>query len=147
MYRLVVDVEKYPEFLPWCVGARIRQRSEHKMVADVLIGYHMLRERFTSTVILEPERKVTVDYASGPFNHLFNSWEFLPHKSGCRVKFEVAFDFRSKLLQEMMGLIFPRAVDKMVSAFEKRAADLYAPMSRSERKGRSAARTRQTPPR
>lgn len=126
MYALVADVEKYPEFLPWCLAARIRRREGNVMFADLVIGFKMVRERFTSRVELnEPERRIDVQYTDGPFQYLNNHWIFSEHEKGCCVDFFVDFEFRSKMLQKIMGLLFNEAVRRMVQAFETRADQLY----------------------
>ena len=126
MYRLVADVEKYPEFLPWCLAARIRRREGNVMFADLVIGFRMVRERFTSRVELDEEnRRINVQYTEGPFQYLNNHWIFTPHERGVCVDFYVDFEFRSKMLQKIMGVLFNEAVRRMVQAFETRAAQLY----------------------
>lgn len=126
MFKLVADVERYPEFLPWCVAARVRRREGPVMWADLIIGFKLLRERFTSRVELDaPGNRINVRYTEGPFRHLDNHWLFEPHPSGCRVDFFLDFEFRSKMLQQMMGVFFNEAVRRMVHAFEARADQLY----------------------
>ncbi|MBP2290580.1 type II toxin-antitoxin system RatA family toxin [Azospirillum rugosum] len=126
MYRLVADVERYPEFLPWCLAARIRRREGNVMFADLVIGFKMVRERFTSRVELdEPGRRIDVQYTEGPFQYLNNHWIFTPHERGVCVDFYVDFEFRSKMLQKIMGVLFNEAVRRMVQAFETRADQLY----------------------
>ncbi|MFD1624258.1 type II toxin-antitoxin system RatA family toxin [Azospirillum griseum] len=133
MYALVADVEKYPEFLPWCLAARIRKREGAVMFADLIIGFKMVRERFTSRVELnEAERRINVQYTDGPFQYLNNHWIFLDHPGGCCVDFYVDFEFRSKMLQSIMGLLFNEAVRRMVHAFETRAEKLYGPAAASK---------------
>ncbi len=101
MFALVAGVEHYPKFLPWCLGARIRERSEKLMVADLIIGFKMFRERFTSRVTLDPQAmRIDVEYAEGPFKYLRNHWKFLPHPQGCEIDFYVDFEFNSRLLQK-----------------------------------------------
>ena len=126
VYNLVADVERYPEFLPWCLAARIRRRDEKLIVADLVIGFRMIRERFTSRVGLdEAGRRIDVVYAEGPFKYLNNHWVFEDHPEGCLIDFYVDFEFRSKLLQKMMEALFHEAVKRMVQSFETRAHALY----------------------
>jgi coenzyme Q-binding protein COQ10 len=125
MFQLVADVDKYPTFLPWCVGARIRSRTERELVADLTIGFGPFRESFTSRVSLDRPRHVTVAYENGPFRYLNNKWTFDPAPGGCRVSFFVDFEFRSRLLQAAIGVVFNEAVKRMVNAFLKRARDVY----------------------
>jgi len=126
LYALVAGIEHYPKFLPWCVGARIRERNETVVVADLIIGFKVFRERFTSRVTLNPEgQRIDVEYTEGPFKYLKNHWIFLDHPQGCEIDFYVDFEFRSKLLQKTIELLFNEAVRRMVGAFETRAKQLY----------------------
>ncbi len=126
LFDLVADVERYPEFLPWCVGARIRERKGNVVVADLLIGFRMFRERFTSRVTLDRPNLIDVAYSEGPFRYLDNHWIFEPQADGsCVIDFHVDFEFRSRLLQRMIGVLFNEAVRRMVGAFEGRARQLY----------------------
>jgi coenzyme Q-binding protein COQ10 len=127
MYDLVADIERYPEFLPWCIGARIRERQAKLVVADLIIGFKMIRERFTSRVHLDRENlAIEVAYADGPFKQMTNRWRFEPTPDGgCRIDFYVAFEFRSAMLQRLIGMLFHEAVRRMVGAFEARAQKLY----------------------
>jgi coenzyme Q-binding protein COQ10 len=127
LFDLVADVARYPEFLPWCVGARIRSRSEAEIVADLTIGFGPFRESFTSRVALDRPRRVGVRYERGPFRYLNNTWEFMPHPDGTEVAFFVDFEFRSRLLQAAIGVVFNEAVRRMVNAFRKRARQVYGP--------------------
>lgn len=127
IYDLVADIGRYPEFLPWCVGARILSRTESQVTADLLIGFRMFRERFRSRVDLDGEAlKIDVAYVEGPMRYLENHWHFQPHDSGCQVDFHVDFEFRSLLLRKAIEPLFHEAVRRMVAAFEKRADELYA---------------------
>ncbi len=131
LFALVADIERYPEFLPWCVAARVKERRADLIVADLIIGFRMFRERFTSRVTLDPPRRIDVTYAEGPFRYLNNHWKFLPATGGCRIDFFVDFEFKSRLMQKLIEILFGEAVRRMVGAFEKRARDLYGPPSRS----------------
>ncbi len=125
MYALVEDVGSYPQFLPWCVGAKVRSQTETEVVADLVIGFGPFREGFTSKVDLEKPRKIVVRYEKGPFKYLNNQWLFDPDPTGCRVSFFVDFEFRSRLLQSAIGVVFNEAVRRMVNAFLKRARAQY----------------------
>jgi coenzyme Q-binding protein COQ10 len=135
LFALVADIERYPEFLPWCVGARIRERRPELVVADLIIGFKVFRERFTSRVALAPPRQIDVTYAEGPFRYLNNHWSFTPVAEGCLVDFFVDFEFKSRLMQKVIEALFTEAVRRMVGAFERRARDLYGASS-----GQSAGR-------
>ncbi len=126
LYGLVADIERYPEFLPWCTAARLRKRESDLIVADLVIGFKMIRERFTSRVRLDPAgQSIDVAYVEGPFKYLNNHWVFMEHPEGCLIDFYVDFEFRSRLLQKMIQPLFHEAVRRMVAAFETRAHALY----------------------
>lgn len=130
MYDLVADVASYPEFLPWCSAARIRQTKEvdDKIVmdADLVIAFKVFRERFGSRVTMSPnETTIIVEYLDGPFKYLKNSWNFVQTESGCDVDFFVDFEFKSKVLQTLIGVVFGEAMRRIVGAFEDRAKQLY----------------------
>ena len=130
LYELVSRVERYPEFLPWCKASRITRREGDVFWADLVIAFKVFRERFSSKVTLIPKTGVDVEYINGPFRYLNNHWRFLPAEDGgCIVDFYVDFEFRSKMLQSLIGLLFNEAVQRMVAAFETRAHQLYGPKS------------------
>lgn len=127
MFDLVADVEKYPQFLPWCVATRIKSRKSDGVTADMVIGYKVFRERFTSVARFDrAAMRIDVEYKEGPFKYLNNHWLFEPDgKAGCAIDFYVDFEFRSQLLEKAITAVFNEAVRRMVSAFEKRAQALY----------------------
>ena len=126
LFDLVADVERYPEFLPWCQEVEVRSREREMIVADLVIGFRMFRERFTSEVSLKRPERIVVRYRKGPLRRLENHWEFRPHGDGhCMIDFHVDFEFRSRLLQMLIGAIFHEAFRRMVGAFEARARSLY----------------------
>lgn len=125
MYDLVADIEKYPLFLPWCSGARIRERRDDLVVADLMISFKIYRERFTSRVTLQAPDRIDTVFSEGPFKHLQNRWVFLPDPGGCLVDFFVEFEFKSKILDKLISVLFNEAVHRMVKAFEGRAQTLY----------------------
>ncbi|WP_160000609.1 type II toxin-antitoxin system RatA family toxin [Roseomonas sp. 18066] len=130
MFALVADVRRYPEFLPWCVGARVITQTETELTADLTIGFKMFRETFRSRVILDRPHEVRVSYENGPFRYLNNTWKFIPLDGGTEVDFFVDFEFRSALLQAVIGMVFNEAVRMMVRAFERRAMMLYGRTAR-----------------
>lgn len=125
LYELVADVERYPEFLPWCIAVRVRSREGNILVADLIIGFKMVREKFTSRVVLTPTSRVDVSYTHGPLRYLNNHWIFEASPGGCTIDFFIDFEFRSQILQKLMGALFNEAVRRMVGAFEARAHALY----------------------
>ena len=126
MFNLVSDVEKYPEFLPWCVGVRVKEKTAKRISADMMIGYKMFREKFSCKVDLTFPDRIDVVYENGPFKYLNNHWIFIREQDGtCTVDFFVDFEFNSILLQKVIGVVFNEAVKIMVHAFEKRANTIY----------------------
>ncbi len=125
LFDLVADIERYSEFLPWCVAARIKRRDGNVLFADLVIGFKMVRERFTSKVTLGNNR-LDVVYTEGPFKYLNNYWVFeSAADGGTNVDFFVDFEFRSKVLGTLIGALFNEAVRMMVASFARRAAQLY----------------------
>ena len=126
MFDLVADIEKYPEFLPWCLSLRINDKEGDDIIADMVIGYKMFREKFRSKVELIGENQINVTYEDGPFKFLKNTWLFHEEEDGsCVIDFFIEFEFKSKFLENMIGAVFTDAVKIMVQAFEKRAALIY----------------------
>lgn len=126
LFDLVMDIESYPEFLPWCIGARVNSRDRNDLTADVIIGYKMFRERFSSRVHFVKDKKIEVEYLKGPMRHLQNKWVFKDVKGGqCEVDFYVDFSLSSKLFESLVDQFFQLALAKMIDAFEKRAAAVY----------------------
>jgi coenzyme Q-binding protein COQ10 len=125
MFDLVADVARYPEFLPWVVGARVRSDNEHEMIADLLVGFNALREKFTSRVLKVRPLEIKVHYLDGPMRDLDNVWHFRSIEGGCEVDFTVQFTFRNAMFEKLAGQYFDRAFRKMVGAFEARANALY----------------------
>jgi coenzyme Q-binding protein COQ10 len=126
MFALVADVERYPEFLPWCAAVRIRSRDEATFTADLIAAFGAFRERFTSRVMLDhPARTITIEYIEGPFEHLTNRWVFSATDAGCEIAFDIDFRFRSRTLETLISGMFTRAIEKMTGAFVTRADKLY----------------------
>jgi coenzyme Q-binding protein COQ10 len=129
LYELVADVQRYPEFLPWCTACRITSRKGNVITADLVIGFKMIRERFTSRVTLSPTERIDVEYTSGPLRYLNNHWVFEPAEGGCVLDFYIDFEFKSRLFQRLAGVVFNEAVRRMVGAFETRARAVCEPVA------------------
>ncbi len=160
MFDLVADIERYPEFVPMCTSLVIRRRHADEqgrtvLTADMAIGYKMIREVFTTRVVLDrggegqPPR-ILVSYIDGPFRHLENRWTFLPADGpgsasrepattsladpspvGCRVQFFIDYEFKSRTFQMLAGAVFETVFRKMAEAFEARADVLARRASRA----------------
>ncbi|MCK9543464.1 MAG: type II toxin-antitoxin system RatA family toxin [Novosphingobium sp.] len=132
MFDLVVDVARYPEFLPWVAATRVRSDSDEEMIADMLVGFNALREKFTSRVTKERPNRIEVQYVDGPLRDLDNLWLF--RETGpdeCEIDFSVEFTFRNAMFEMLAGQYFDKAFRKMMAAFEERAAQLYGNSSSS----------------
>tara|TARA_R110002096_G_scaffold13376_10_gene47481 strand:+ start:1296 stop:1748 length:453 start_codon:yes stop_codon:yes gene_type:complete len=132
MYGLVADVESYPKFLPWNAAARIRSRKPveggETMEVDLIISFKVFRERFGSRVLLKPDAlTIDTEYLDGPFRYMRSNWAFRAVPGGCEVDFLVDFEFRNAILQKIIGVVFNEAMQRIVRAFETRAAALYGP--------------------
>ncbi len=128
LYELVADVQRYPEFLPWCTACRITSCKSNVITADLVIGFKFVRERFTSKVTLTPKDRIDVEYTSGPLRYLNNHWVFEPAEGGCVIDFHIDFEFKSRLFQRLAGVVFNEAVRRMVGAFETRARAVCKPV-------------------
>lgn len=157
MFDLVADIERYPQFVPMCEALIVRRRNEAPdgvitLLADMSIGYKMIRETFTTRVELDRgANQIRVSYVDGPFKHLENRWTFVPRASsmlasdslarpsgsrepvttsladasaGCDVKFFIDYEFKSRTFQMLAGAVFEKVFRKMAEAFEARADDL-----------------------
>jgi len=131
MYALVANVEDYPEFLPLCEALSIVRREtvegKEVLTAKMEVGYKLIRERFTSRVTLDPAtRSILVVYVDGPFQHLENRWCFEPRSTGgSEIDFYIAYKFRSRMFERLVGSLFDKAVRKYTDAFEARADQVY----------------------
>lgn len=131
MYDLVADVASYPQFLPWCAAARIRSTTPTttgaEMLADLVISFKVFREKFGSRVQLQNnDRVIETEYLDGPFKHMHSVWRFTDlDTGGCRVEFDTDFEFKNKVLQSVIGVVFNEAMQRIVRAFETRANALY----------------------
>lgn len=132
MFDLVADVARYPEFLPWIMATRVRSNNETEMIADMLIGFSAIREKFTSRVEKRRPDEIRVHYVDGPLRDLDNFWRFRDlGENACEIDFCVDFTFRNALFEKLAGQYFDRAFRKMVAAFETRAEELYGNSSSS----------------
>lgn len=137
MFLLVAAVDQYKDFAPWCIASRINSReSKDIFYADLVVGYKMLREKFTSKVhLIFPQvegqpYEIYIEYLKGPLKQLKNHWRFTPDQSGgCIIDFSVEFEFKNNMLQGIAQVFFQEIVKRMVSAFEDRAGQLYGSKS------------------
>jgi coenzyme Q-binding protein COQ10 len=135
MFALVADVERYPEFVPFCERLTVRGRKTENgrevLVADMAIGYRLVRETFTSKVTLDRAAlAIRADYLDGPFRTMDNCWTFRPlDGGGSEIGFTIAYEFKSRTLALLMGAVFDRAFRAFAHAFEVRADKVYGKAS------------------
>jgi coenzyme Q-binding protein COQ10 len=135
IYDLVVDIENYPNFLPWCKNAKIiKEISKNNIHAELLINFKNIYEKYTSDVyfnkINENQYNIEAIAIKGPFKRLVNKWQIvLIDQKKSKVDFYLEFEFNSIILTKMLGTIFSSATHKMINAFENRANELYNPKS------------------
>lgn len=140
MFALVADIEKYPQFLPMCEDLNIKSRKDKNektlLVADMTVGYKMIREVFTTQVFLQPtSRLIEVKYIDGPFRYLENRWRFIPDETNpnaCIVEFFIDYEFKNKVLGLLMGSVFDIAFRKFTDAFEQRADEIHGSAGKSD---------------
>ena len=126
LYNIIINVEKYPEFLPWCKNSEILNKiDENNFDAKLTIGYKALDENYTSRVKGIYLKSITSNAISGPFKYLDSSWFLQQSKNFCTVTFTLDYEFKSIILSKLMGSIFNKASEKMFEAFESRAKSLY----------------------
>lgn len=125
IFDVVADVEKYPQFLPWCTGLRVTKKAGPVVHADMMVAFRNFREQYSSRVRLDAPNSIKVTYIDGPFRYLENKWGFEEHPEGTLIDFHIDFEFKSRALQKLIGAMFDEAVHRMVNAFEERAHALH----------------------
>ena len=127
LFEVVIDVESYPIFLPWCTACKIVNKySNYDFDADLTVGYKAIDEKYTSKIKADYPITINSKAISGPFKYLDSTWTFKDTSDGqCEVYFGIEYKFKSFFLDKIMGGLFKKATIKMLDAFEKRAKDLY----------------------
>ena len=130
LIKMVLDIEKYPEFVPWCIKGKIYTKNENgdklEITADLTIGKSFFNETFKSFVIYEKSTdSIHVTNMGGPLKHLENKWFFKQIGENSEVDFHVDFELKNKILNMLMNKSFSAGLKKIADAFEKRAADLF----------------------
>lgn len=128
MYALVVDVESYPRFLPWCDRAEVLERREDGLTARLHLHYAGIRQSFTTRNVHEPDRSVRLTLVDGPFSVLDGLWLFKPivlpgasDAGACKVEFELRYAFANALLEAAISPVFDRIAETFVDSFVQRA--------------------------
>lgn len=129
MFRLVTDVDAYPQFLPWCDHARVLETTDQGMTAEVGIKMAGLKQSFTTRNTHVPGREVQMELIDGPFSNLSGGWTFSPVGDGmqraCKVELNLHYGFSSAALSAVVGPVFDKIASSLVDAFIKRAEQVY----------------------
>ena len=132
IFNLVLDIQKYPEFLPWCSASRIIESNDFFTIADLVISFTGFREKYRSKITAKtptndnPNYIVDVNLVEGPFKELKNYWIITQKQDNmCEVNFEIAFSLNSSILNKVISVIFEKAFTKMIEAFENRANEIF----------------------
>ena len=126
MYDLVVAVDRYPQFLPWCAGASVLDRREGGKTARIDINYHGVRAHFTTDNENRPPESIVVTLKDGPFRHLHGEWRFRAlAEDACKVEFELAYEFKTHIIETVVGPVFSHIANTFIDAFVKRADALH----------------------
>jgi len=122
MFDLVADVDKYPEFMPWCGGARVHSRDAHGMQASITIAFAGVRQTFTTRNTHQYPESITVALVNGPFSHLTGQWAFQAlSEDACKVVFTMEYAFSNRALEMVVGPVFNRIASSFVDSFTQRA--------------------------
>ncbi|OSM06954.1 putative cyclase/dehydrase [Magnetofaba australis IT-1] len=127
MYALVVDVDNYPQFLNWCVAARILEQRDDAFEAELTVAFKGVREKFRTLDKIIPNESVEISLLSGPFRHLNSHWKFTPMMGGkhARIDFSIDFLFKNPVLNLTLGPVFSHISKQMVQDYRKRAQQVY----------------------
>ena len=126
MFELVNSVAQYPEFLPWCSGADIKESSATRVVATLAIAFRGIRQSFTTENVQTDGTCIDMNLVDGPFRSLTGRWEFLVlRENACKVSLKLDYEFSSRLLEQVVGPVFGNISNSMVDSFIKRAESVY----------------------
>lgn len=126
MFELVDRVEDYPQFLPWCGGTELIERTAEKTVATIRINYHGLKLHFSTENAKQPVTGMSMKLRDGPFKRMEGGWRFTAlGEHACKIEFRLDYEFSSKLVQKTLGPMFGRITDAFVDSFVKRARQAY----------------------
>ncbi len=131
LINLVLDIEKYPEFIPFCYDAKIHEQKDLensiKIIADLTIGKGPFKDTYKSDVLFNREDStIFVKNIDGPLNHLSNTWIFKQENNQTEITFEIDFEIKNKFLNTMMAASFNFGLERIADAFQKRAEDLFS---------------------
>tara|TARA_B100002051_G_C16729605_1_gene637434 strand:+ start:1456 stop:1911 length:456 start_codon:yes stop_codon:yes gene_type:complete len=130
LINMVLDIEKYPEFVPWCLEGKIHEKKESadliEIKGDLKVGKKFLNETYTSLVLYYKDKdKILVTNIDGPLKHLQNEWKFKQINNNTQLEFDIDFELKNNLLNSIMKKSFNLGLNKIANAFEKRANELF----------------------
>jgi ribosome-associated toxin RatA of RatAB toxin-antitoxin module len=126
MYELVIDVRKYPEFLPWCGGVEIFEESEEILEAKIHVKFKGLNQFFHTRNINIRPTSIEMNFVDGPFKKFHGSWKFTAlREDACKIEFQLNYEFESMILEKIVGPVFHMIAGTFVEGFIKRADSLY----------------------
>ena len=125
MFALVENVEAYPEFLPWCRAAKVLRRTEQGVIATLSVAKGKIQHSFTTENRNRRDREIEMRLVEGPFRSLHGFWRFEPVESGCRIAFNIQFEFANRLIAAGLSPVFKLITGTMVDAFRERAYCMY----------------------
>ncbi len=123
--NIILDIEKYPEFLPWCKNATVVSSNNNKIIADLIISFNFISKGYRSSIVTGEDDKnftIEIESISGLFKQLKSNWVIEKLNNQCKVSFFIDFEFESVVMNKIVGAFFSLAVEKMIHAFEDRAA-------------------------
>ncbi len=125
MYKLVDDIENYGEFLPYFSSSLVHHRNEDEVQATLNITAAGMSKSFTTRNLLQLNKMIEIRLVDGPFSHLEGFWRFDAMPEGCKISFDIEFDFAGKMFSMLLGPIFEQVTDKLVDSFCDRAKEIY----------------------
>jgi ribosome-associated toxin RatA of RatAB toxin-antitoxin module len=126
MFDLVADVEKYPQFMPWCGGANVSAQNEHGMQASITIAFAGIKQTFTTRNKHQYPSCIELELVDGPFSTLTGKWEFIAlSEDACKVLFTLNYQFSNRTLETLVGPVFNRIASSFIDSFTQRAQVCY----------------------
>jgi ribosome-associated toxin RatA of RatAB toxin-antitoxin module len=126
VFALVERVEDYPQFLPWCGGVDVKERTEQRLIATLNINYHGVRQSFTTENTNVRPSAMTMRLLEGPFKHLHGTWHFKPlREDACKIEFDLQYEFSNKLIEQIIGPVFNMIANSFIDSFSRRAEAIY----------------------
>jgi ribosome-associated toxin RatA of RatAB toxin-antitoxin module len=125
MFDLVNEVERYAEFLPYCTESHVHHRDDDEVQATLVIGAAGMSKSFTTRNRLQINKMIEIRLVDGPFSHLEGFWRFDEMDDGCKISFDLEFEFAGRMFSMLLGPVFEQVTDKMVDSFCDRAKVIY----------------------